>query len=101
MKIKKNDTVQIILGKDRGRTGKVLTVFGKEGKALVEGVNVYKRHIRKMGGREGGILDLNKPVNISNMALVCPSCKQVTRVGYKINGEEKMRICRKCQEVLK
>lgn len=101
MKIKKNDTVQILLGKDRGRTGKVQAVLGKKGRVLVEGVNVYKRHIRKMGGREGGILDINKPVDISNVALVCPVCKQTTRAGYKRNGETKVRICKKCGEELK
>ena len=100
MKIKKNDIVQILLGKDRGKTGKILRVFPKKEKALVEGVNLVKRHIKKMGEREGGILDIAKPVNISNVAIVCPNCKKPTRVGYKIEGNTKMRVCRKCKEVL-
>lgn len=98
MKIKKGDEVKILLGKDRGRTGKVLRVFGKKGKVLVEGINVYKRHVRKTGQHEGGILEITKPVNISNVALICPKCKKATRVGYKLTGKIKTRICKKCRE---
>lgn len=101
MKIKREDTVKILLGKDHGKTGKVLRVFGKEDKVLVEGINMYKRHIRKMGQNEGGILDIAKPINISNVALICPSCKKDTRVGFKIEGETKFRVCKKCQEVIR
>lgn len=101
MKIKKNDIVQILLGKDRGKTGKVLRVLVKGGKVAVEGVNVYKRHVKKSGQHEGGILEIAKPVNISNVALVCPNCKKAGRVGYKIEGESKVRICKKCKEVIK
>lgn len=101
MKIKKGDEVKLLLGKDQGKTGKVVKVLAKEGKAFVEGVNAYKRHIRKMGQNEGGILEINKPVNMSNLALICPACKKPTRVGYKIEGENKLRICKKCQEVVK
>ncbi|KKS13045.1 50S ribosomal protein L24 [Candidatus Daviesbacteria bacterium RIFOXYD1_FULL_41_10] len=67
MKIKKGDTVKILLGKDRGKTGKVLRVLAKKGKVLVEGVNAYKRHVRKMKGMEGGIIEINKPIDISNV----------------------------------
>lgn len=101
MKIKKGDTVQLLLGKDRGKTGKVLRVLPKEDKAFVEGVNLYKRHVRKMGQNEGGILDIPKPINISNVALICQNCKKITRVGFKLEGNEKLRICKKCKEVLK
>ncbi|MDO8498965.1 MAG: 50S ribosomal protein L24 [bacterium] len=101
MKIKKNDTVKVLLGKDQGKTGKVLRVLGKEDKVLVEGVNISKRHVGKKGQTEGGIIDLVKPLNISNVALVCPSCKKPTRVGYKLNGQSKVRVCKKCQEEIK
>lgn len=101
MKIKKDDTVKILLGKDRGKTGKLLRVFAKEGKILVEGINMYKRNIRKTGQHEGGIIDLTKPINISNAQLVCPNCKKDTRVSYKIENGIKNRICKKCQEVIK
>lgn len=100
MKIKKNDEVKILTGKDRGKTGKVLHAFTKTGKVMVEGINMYKRHIRKNGQMEGGVIDLAKPLNISNVALVCPGCKKVSRVGFKIEGKEKMRVCLKCKEVL-
>ncbi|MBI4036952.1 50S ribosomal protein L24 [Candidatus Daviesbacteria bacterium] len=100
MKIKKDDTVQILLGKDRGKTGKVLRVITKDNKVLVEGVNMVKRHVKKSGQFEGGVLDLAKPVNISNVILVCPNCKKATRVGFKVDNGTKIRICKKCKEVI-
>lgn len=101
MKIKKNDTVKILLGKDQGETGKVLKVLPKEDKVLVEGINVSKRHVKKTKQYEGGIVNLSKPVNISNVILVCPSCKKETRVSFEIKNGVKSRICRKCKEVIK
>ncbi len=101
MKINKNDTVKILLGKDRGKSGKVLCVWTKESKVLVEGINLYKRHIKKTKQHEGGIIDIPKPLNLSNVALICPSCKKVTRVGMKIESNRKMRICKKCHEEIK
>lgn len=100
MKIKKDDQVKIMVGKDQGKTGKVLRVLPKEGRVMVEGVNVYKRHVRRMGNQEGQILDIAKPLRISNVALVCPSCKATTRVGFKIEGDKKARICKKCQQII-
>lgn len=99
MKILKGDTVKIILGKDNGKSAKVLKVLPKHAKVLVEGVNVYKRHISaKRQGIEGqgGVIDITKPVNISNVMLVCPNCKKLTRVGMSIVKKEKFRICKKC-----
>lgn len=101
MKIKKNDEVKVLIGKDHGKTGKVIRVFSKEDKVLVEGLNLSKRHIRKMGQTEGGIIDIAKSLNISNVALVCPACKKTTRVGAKIEGTSKYRMCKKCREVIK
>ena len=100
-KIKKGDTVQILLGKDRGKNGTVDRVLGKKGKVVVPGVNTYKRHVKKMGQTEGGIIEIIKPVNISNIALVCPNCKKPTRVGFTVEGEMKLRICRKCKKEIK
>lgn len=100
MKIRKNDLVKILLGKDRGKTAKVLRIFSKKGKVLVEGVNVSKRHIRKTGQSEGGILEISKPVGISNLALVCSACQKPARVGYKKENQNKLRVCKKCQEVI-
>ena len=95
-KIHKGDSVKILLGKDRGKTGKVERVLTKESKIFVDGVNLVKRHVKKQGQIEGGIIDLIKPINISNVALVCPSCKKVTRAGFSIVDKKKIRICRKC-----
>lgn len=101
-KIKKGDTVQVLLGKDRGRSGKVERVLAKEGKILVGDINVYKRHIgKKVTGQEGQILSLIKPLNISNVALICPNCNKATRVGFKYDGDIKMRICKKCGKEIK
>lgn len=107
MKIKKGDKVKILLGKDRGKEGKVEYVMGKTGKLFVGGANLYKRHVRKMPASrgeqniEGGIIDLPKPMNISNVALICPNCKKITRVGFKMEGSNKVRICRKCGKEIK
>lgn len=101
MKIKKGDTVKVLLGKDRDKTGKVLRIFTKENQVLVEGVNVYKRHVKKMGKKEGGIIDLTKPMDISNVVFICPNCQKSTRLASKIEGKTKLRICRECQEVIK
>lgn len=96
MKIKKGDKVKILLGKDRGKEGKVEYVIGKEKKVFVGGVNLYKRHVKKQGEVKGGIIDIPKPIDVSNAALICPKCNKVTRVGYKIGDANKIRICRKC-----
>lgn len=101
MKIKKGDNVQIILGKDRGKKGIVELVNGKDKKVFVGGANLYKRHVRKQGTIEGGIIDLPKPLDISNISLVCPNCKKLTRVGYSLVDKKKIRICKKCKKEIK
>ncbi len=101
MKIKKGDKVKILLGKDRGKEGTVEYVIPKEKKVFVSGANLYKRHVRKQGQIEGGIINIPKPVDISNVSLICPNCKKITRVGYQIVGKEKLRICKKCKEEVK
>lgn len=100
MKIHRDDTVMITLGKDAGKSGKVVRVLGKEGQILVEGINMVKRHLRKVGQSGGREVELAKPVNVSNVMLVCPKCKKTTRVGFKVDGNKKIRICKKCQEVI-
>lgn len=101
MKIKKGDKVKILLGKDRGKEGKVAYVRGKDGRVFVEGVNLYKRHVKKQGSIEGGIIDIPKSLNVSNVALVCPACNKASRVGFKKVGNEKLRICKKCGKEIK
>lgn len=100
-KIKKGDNVQIILGKDRGKSGSVERVLNGGKKAVILGLNTVKRHVKKQGQIEGGVIDLSKPINLSNLMVVCPSCKKPTRVGFKIEGKEKFRVCKKCKKEIK
>ena len=97
MKIKKNDNVLVISGKDRGKKGKVVRVFPKEGRVLVEGVNIRKKHVRpKKSGEKGQIITLFAPVSVSSIKLICSKCSKATRIGYKIGAGEKRRVCKKC-----
>jgi large subunit ribosomal protein L24 len=99
-KLKKGDKVKVLLGKDRGKEGAIERVFIKDGKILIPGVNVYKRHVRAglSGNNEGGVIDVVKPINISNAALICPNCGKATRIGFEIIKGGKVRICRKCKK---
>lgn len=101
MKIKKGDKVKIILGKDRGKTGTVDYINVKKGRVFVGGTNLYKRHIKKQGTTEGGIIDIPKSMNISNVSLICPGCNKITRVGFKVTDRTKIRICKKCDKEIK
>jgi len=97
MKIKKNDTVKIISGKDRGKTGKVLAVFPSKNKVLLEGLNLFKKHIRpKREGEKGQTVDIFRPLNASNVMLVCSNCGKTTRFGFIIEDKNKFRVCRRC-----
>lgn len=96
-KIKRGDTVLIISGKDRGKHGKILDVFPKEEKIVVEGANIRKKHIRpRRAGEKGQIVEMPAPIDISNVKLICSKCGKPTRVGYKIAENKKYRICKKC-----
>lgn len=98
-KIRKGDNVQVIAGKDVGARGRVLRVLPREQRVVVEGVNRVTRHekirINRRGGQEGGITHKEAPVHISNVALVCPTDGPV-RVGFKLEGGRKVRVCKKC-----
>ena len=97
MKIRKGDNVIMLGGKDRGKTGKVLIVLPKDSKVVVEGLNQVKRHVRaRKQGQKGQIISKERAVPVSSVALVCKSCGKPTRIGYKIEGENKIRICKKC-----
>lgn len=99
MKLLKGDLVTVEIGKDKGKTGKVIRVLTKEGKVTVEGLNQFKRHIKaRVQGQKSEIVTITKPMNVSKVALICPSCKKKTRVGYVIEKSEKLRICRKCNK---
>ncbi len=96
MKIKKNDTIVVSKGKDRSRQGKVTRVWLKESRVLVEGLNQYKKHIKPTQGRPGDLVTISRPLDVSKVALICPKCKQATRVGYRFQDNKKLRVCRKC-----
>jgi large subunit ribosomal protein L24 len=102
--IKKDDNVRVISGKDRGKEGRVVRVMPLEGRVMVDGVALAKKHSRTGAQRtrtgqqlqQGGIIDTELFIDISNVQIVCDSCKEPTRVGYEIDGDDKTRICRKC-----
>lgn len=102
LRIKKGDTVEIITGKDKGKSGKVLRVFVKEDRAIVEGLNVVKKHQkRRSEQQQSGIVEKPAPINISNLALWCPSCKKGVRFGVQVNEDKsKVRVCKKCNAQL-
>jgi large subunit ribosomal protein L24 len=102
MKIRKNDTVMMILGKDRGKRGKVRKALPKKDVLVVEGVNMIKRHSRTKGqAKQAGIIELEAPVNISNVMLICNKCDKPTRVGYRfLDDGSKARMCRACKEII-
>ena len=102
-KIRRNDTVKVLAGKDRGKTGKVLRVFPEENRVLVEGINFIKRHTRQTKQEQkGGIVQKESPVQISNLILICKHCNKPTRVEMKImsDGSSKVRVCKKCKEII-
>ncbi len=98
--VKKNDMVKIIAGKDQGKTGKILRVFPAKGRVVVENINVVKRHTRpSQMNPEGGIVEKEAPLSVSNVMLVCGSCNQPTRTGIRILEDgSKSRYCKKCNE---
>ena len=102
MKIKKNDTVLVIAGKDRGKKGKVRKALPRKGQLIVEGVNMIKRHSRaRREARQAGIIELEAPLDASNVMLICNKCNKPARVGYRfLDDGKKARICRSCDEVL-
>jgi len=101
-KIRKNDTVRILTGKDKGKTGKVLSVFPGENRALVQGLNLVKKHARKTReDQQGGIVQRESPVSISNLMIVCQKCGKSARVGFSfLSDGTKTRICKKCKELV-
>lgn len=97
MKIRKNDSVIMLGGKDKGKKAKVVLVFPEHDKVVVEGLNLIKKHLRaKKQGQKGQIISKERAVSVSSVALVCKSCGKQTRIGFKIEGENKIRICKKC-----
>lgn len=101
MKIKKGDTVVIIAGKDRGKTGKVTKALPQEGRIVVDGLNMRKKHVRsRRQGEQGQVITKPFAFDISNAKLVCPKCGKSARVGYSVSENGKNRICKKCKREL-
>ena len=97
MNIRKDDKVIVLSGKDKGKQGKILTADPKAAKVIVEGVNVATKHQKpRKQGEEGGIIKVETPIYASKVQLVCPKCGKATRVGHKIVGDKKVRVCKKC-----
>ena len=98
-KIKKEDTVEIIAGKDKGKRGRVLKILRAKDRIVVEGANIVKKAKKRRNQQDrGGIIEIEAAIHYSNVAIVCKKCGP-TRIGYKIEGEDKTRVCRKCGEV--
>ena len=97
MNIKKNDTVVVLSGKDKGSKGKVLVAMPSENKVVVEGVNVATCHTKpRKQGETGGIVKRETPIRVCKVALYCEKCGKGVRVGYKMDGDKKIRVCKKC-----
>jgi large subunit ribosomal protein L24 len=102
MRIKKNDNVIMLQGKDRGKRGKILVVLPRGplagGRVVVEGLNMIKKHQKaKKQGQKGQIIHKERAVDISNVQIICTKCSKPARIGYQVNGENKVRICKKCK----
>ncbi len=101
MKVKKNDTVLVITGKDAGKTAKVLTALPKANKVIVDGINVQKKHKKARSAQEVSAIQTQAgPIDASNVMVVCPVCNKATRVAYTVEGDKKVRTCKKCGAVL-
>ena len=99
-KIHKDDTVEVIAGKDKGKRGTIVRVITDKDRVIVSGVNIVKKAMKKRNQQDqGGIVEVEAPLHISNVALVCKKCGP-TRVGYKLDGDKKTRVCHKCGEAL-
>ena len=101
MKVKKNDTVVVLTGKDAGKTAKVLVALPKENKVVVDGVNVQKKHKKARSAQEvSSIVNQSGAISASNVLVICPVCDKATRVAYKVVDDKKVRVCKKCGAVL-
>lgn len=101
IKIRRGDNVRVLMGKDRGKSGRVMAVRVAENRVLVEGVNMVKKHVRpKRAGEKGQRVSVASSIDVSNVQLICPGCKKSTRVATRREGKVKQRICRHCKGVI-
>ena len=102
MRIKKGDNVQVLSGNDKGKTGEVLEVMPKTGRIIVKGVNIRKKHIKpRKQGDEGGIIPVECAISSAKVNVVCSKCNKPTRIGYEMDKDKKVRVCKKCGAKLK
>ena len=100
LKVKKGDKVMVITGRDKGKSGEILAVLRAESRVVVQGVNMAQRHQKQSMSQEGGIVQKELPIHVSNVALIDPKTEKPTRVGYKMDGERKIRVARRSGEAL-
>jgi len=100
MKIRKEDKVKIIVGKYKGVESVVQKVYSKDSKVLVKDVNIVVRHVKATQNNEGGRIKVERPIDVSKVMLVCPSCNKTTRVGFKKVDGKKVRVCKKCKKTI-
>lgn len=101
MKVLRNDTIEVITGKDKGKRGRVRTVLPKENRVVVESINIYKRHVRRGRARQTGIIEFEAPLNASNVMVVCTNCDRPTRIGYDAQEDgAKVRVCKHCDQII-
>ena len=101
MKIKKNDNVLVIAGKDKGKSGVVERVFPADNRAVIKGIAIAKKHVKpSKKNPQGGIIEINQKIQLSNTMIICPSCGKPTKIGTKVTEKGKMRICKKCTQSL-
>ena len=102
MKLRKGDTVKVLSGNDKGKTGEIMEVIPKTNKIIVKGVNVRKKHIKpRKQGEQGGIVPVECAIHSAKVNIVCPKCGKATKIGYVIEKGEKVRVCKKCGAKLK
>ena len=102
MRIKKGDNVQVLSGNDKGKTGEVLEINPKADKIIVKGVNIRKKHVKaRKQGEESGIISVECGIHTSKVNVVCPKCNKPARIGYKMEKEGKVRVCKKCGTIIK
>lgn len=102
MKIRKGDTVKVLSGNDKGKTGEVLEVIPNSQKIVVKGINIRKKHVKpRKQGEEGGIIPVECAIHSAKVNVVCPKCGKATRIGYEVEKDEKVRVCKKCGAKIK
>lgn len=96
-KFKVGDEVLVTASRDKGKKGKIQKVLTSENKVIVSDVNIYKRHRKATRNQKAGIYEITRPVSVANIAIICPKCSKLTRVGFVTEGKNKLRICKKCK----